>query len=373
MAADIFVRNCREVPQSNNQSGATVFNLRELFLLAGYTENSNDGDAAWTGSSVVATPSDCAVGAVPRQITSPSGPFTQAMVDDEHVISLLATNKQNRVKARIVEFIDADTIKIDSMSWNDVVGWETESGIPARVTRATSQIVANGAWTLLDAPGGSNMQVRLESAAVNYMYVHVRPNGQAGDPREMGGYQLYGTYTWQDHFNMSAKDHDVLIWGMRNYNGTLYCHVLGVCELGLAGSDPGPAMLVGGYIESVYAWELSYWMLGATGVSMSVYPGIWKYYGDQDSSDCLTRNNPKYQLVNGNPGVVGAYAPWVHGPDWPNEAFRRGRVPADFLRFTHATLGALSPFDPDGEWMHTYGGLAVPRNGHGDPRIIPPI
>jgi len=370
MANDIFVRNCRTPDRTTSQSWGEVWDLREMLLVGGYTENSNDGDAAWTGSALVSAPVDCAVDAGnPRQITSPSGPFTQAMVDDNHIIGLLASNDQNRILARIEEYVDANTIKIDRMSWNDVVGWATEFGITARVSRCQNQFLSSGAWVLMDAPGGSNMQVRIVAVNSQYYNIYVRPNGQGADPTETTAVTIYGWYAWENSYNMAVKDQHLLFWKMYNYNGTRYGRVFGFCDLDLATGDPNPGLLCDILISTTLPWHGSYYMLDTVPAAVTVYPSVLKQYGGQDTDYSLL-SRLGHRLVNGQPGYVQLHSPWVYGASLTNEAYRRGRIPEDMLRFTYQNYDILQPVTDD--WLHLYNGLAVPRRP-GDPVVHSPI
>lgn len=176
---DVYIRNLR-LPTHLSPRCVSIhpITLREMMLAGRWTENSNNGDAAWA-SNILATAADFAVSVSNRQrVTCPSAPFVQAMADDGDFLTLLASNDQNRGVFKIVKFVDTQTVEVDLIG-APPEGWKTESGISGRIVGVYDNLLANGAWVLMDSPNPrSSLQLRLHRFSDSYAYAYARPKGK---------------------------------------------------------------------------------------------------------------------------------------------------------------------------------------------------
>jgi len=175
--------------------------MKEIFLVAGYTVNSDDGDAAWTNVlNILVNELGGANGfqvdsTKPREIYDPLGRFTQAMVDDECGIGLrggVLDDDQNHSLWRITEYIDANHVKVDVDGWNPH-GWVTDNQLAGRIVKFDGDYLPSAAWVLLDGPPGSVAQVKLD--VVNYTnscMIRLAPMGKPYAGSGVGGDTIGG-------------------------------------------------------------------------------------------------------------------------------------------------------------------------------------
>lgn len=166
---------------------------REMLLAAGWSEDSNNGDAAWA-NVVIATPADFAVSeSLDNIITAPSAPFTQAMADDGDWIVLFSGNDNNRGIYNIIRFIDSQTVEVEA-TCAPPDGWTTESGISGRIVGVDDALLASGAWVLMDSPGAQcQLQARIKCENTTYIYSYARPRGKTFSGSGAGGDSISGT------------------------------------------------------------------------------------------------------------------------------------------------------------------------------------
>lgn len=357
----------------------TAHMFRELLLLAGYTENSNDADPQWTGNAVIVSGGAGFTVALasPRIVTDEDGPgrFTQAMQDNSACINLFgATHDRNRIMARIVRFIDAHNVEIDSSSWNAVLGWFDEIGIAGRVVDpvASAAQLGNGAWSLMDAPAPSNAQLRIVHQTTSLLNVFIRPRGQAADPTESVTTYLFATYNdnWF-RFNLIADGPDVVI--IQNTGAGYNQRMLfsGLLDNVVSG-DNDPAFLT--KLEhdiSIYYNDNDIDMMNHLGTMVVAKFGIEKtdhnaYMSGLDDEARIASKHG-WRLMNGRPGKA-----WGEVLDvimtGPSGQYIRGKAP--LLRYSYEGWEEIRPIDAAGTLMHWDMGQIIPYNGSGDPLII---
>jgi len=179
-----FVRNFHTpyVAATNCQI-ACLWTYAELFRLAGYTYDSDDGDPAWASALNVLVSEPGGVNGFqvdplePLIITDPLARFTQAMVDDEASIYLHAANDVNKGAWQMAELLTTGKVRIDSAG-RPPANWVPETGAPGRVTIPDGLFPLDGAWILFNAPAPSRLQVRLVKTVYNNCAIYVRPKGQ---------------------------------------------------------------------------------------------------------------------------------------------------------------------------------------------------
>lgn len=155
----------------------------ELLRLAGYTYDSDSGDAAWASTLNVLIDEPGGAGGFqvdpnePLIVTDPLARFTQAMVGDEAPIVLRASNDVNKGAWRMVELLSTSKVRID-YDGRPPYGWTPETGIPGRVTISDGLTPGNGAWIMFNAPSPSRLQVRLVKTSSTIASIYARPAGQ---------------------------------------------------------------------------------------------------------------------------------------------------------------------------------------------------
>lgn len=350
--------------------------LREMLLAGRWTENSNDGDAAWSSASnlllsIAAGPNGLEVeAAYPRQVKSPNGDFLESHVG--YVLSLDASNDQNRGLWKITEYIDANTVKVSPAGWFSGHGWATESGMAARITRGEGAVLANGAWVLLDAPGSSNVQVRIYYEDNGDIYVYVRPRGKLADPTEIASVSLGAYYMQWTRFNAYVDGENFLIFTtQRSQNSGIY-YSSAVAVGRLLDTDTGdtdPIFLFsnnnGFHANPLNAYSLR--MLDSVLGQIEAYTTTLKPYTGT-SADLYTYAGRR---LLGSQQLAPLRSPWVClGNVASVGACVRGRLP--IFRHTHTGFERWTPMDSAGNWQHIDSGVVVPRNGTSDPLVMWP-
>lgn len=350
--------------------------FREMMLVGRWTENSNNGDAAWASAlnilaTVAAGPNGFQVAAAsPRIVYSPSGVFTSGMVGA--VLSLLATTDQNRGMWRIKTYLSSNYVEVDDYSFSPY-GWVDESGIAARITVGNGLRLGAGAWSLMDSPAGSNLQVRLIHTDTSNANAGVRPKGKVPLATEVGGStNLAGYYTQRMRLNFCFDAPNALMYYFEDYNSPMRTGMLFVGELdNVDAADTNPGFFFGtADVANYYAWNVPMAMLDGADAAISAYPTtIKKYLGDDDSASYETKFTRR--LVNGRPGFAAIRAPWVCLANTLNVgACVRGKMP--MARISYTGWEKLTPMDTPGDWLHLHNGLIVPRNGPNDPMVLYP-
>lgn len=185
-----WIRNWQTPYTADGWGGHDLaFVMKEMLLVAGYSLDSDDGDAAWTsasnilvdeaGGGGVGTGFEVDAGS-PRVIYDTQGRFTQAMVDDECSIALrggLLDDDQNHSIWRIVDYIDANHVLVDGDGWNPF-GWTTDTQLAGRIFKFEGLELTNGAWALMDGPGNERVRVRIEKDADANCYMQMAPFGR---------------------------------------------------------------------------------------------------------------------------------------------------------------------------------------------------
>jgi len=359
----VWVRNL-EVPPVTTQGGsALLIAIRELFRVARWAEQSNDGDTAWPdpGSpNWVVGPTDLQVDpANPRRITSAgSAPFTSAMVGD--MIALLATNDQNRSMWRITAFIDANNIEVDSQGFTPF-NWVLESGITGRVVQVTSTLTATTAQALWNAPGGNNMQARLFYAAADSSELYIRPKGQVPLATECTGVAFGDSADYQHRMHMVADGENVIIWFSTEDSAFKFVMFGSLIDTDPSDTDPNFILKIGGTTTPLYGAEM--FMLDGADANIQAYPtAVKKYWDTQIATSNFFNYFNSRQANNGNALLR---SPWVVLANISSVgAAIRGRIPV--IAQTFEDYERLRPLDAAGSWLHTYQGVAVPRNGPDD-------
>lgn len=369
----IFVRNCKlpTIYANTSMTSVRAWYFREVFLLGGWTENSNNGDAAWSSAlnllaSVAAGPNGLAVDATkPREVYSPSGIFLSTHVG--YTLALHAVNDQNRGMWRITEYIDANHVKVDPLSFSPY-GWITESGIAARISAGGGLVLTNGAWVLLDGPVGSNMQVRISYVSNNTGYIYVRPRGKLGDPSECSSGTFDAYYMTHQRFNCYLSGDDALIfitqWASNSgFESGLLFQVGRLLDADAADTDPAFVLSVTASATPLYWGLIRMLTTGLTQIecyAVTLKPGITAAIGGTNGN---LYNLFGRRVVNG--GFAALRSPWVVLDDTAvTGACVRGRLP--LIRSTYLFFENLAPIDTAGDWYHLYYGIAMPRNGPND-------
>jgi len=175
--------------------------IKELCLVAGYTVDSDDGDSAWTSASNIlvnepggANGFQVSAGS-PREIYDPLGRFTQAMVDDECSIGLrggVLDDDQNHSLWRIVEYLDANHVRVDSDGFNPF-GWVTDTQLAGRIFKFSGLQLTSGAWVILDSPDPERVQIKVEKDSTTNCYVQIAPFGKPHQGTAQAGDTIGGT------------------------------------------------------------------------------------------------------------------------------------------------------------------------------------
>lgn len=162
----------------------TAMVIYNIFKMLGWTVADN-GDTAWANTLLINDAGGGGIGTGfevdatdPRVIYDTQGRFTQAMADNENTICLfggVGDYEQNHSMWRIVEYIDANHVKVDPLSWNPF-GWATDTQLGGRVINFGAQILAASAWATFDAPSSIGRQrVRIDYISTSVLNVSVAP------------------------------------------------------------------------------------------------------------------------------------------------------------------------------------------------------
>lgn len=366
----IHIRNCRLPVQTltNIGSAELAFFMREAFLVGGWTENSNDGDADWSAaanivfSDLVPSPGFAVLAANPRQVTHSGAPFTSAMVG-QMVLALRAANDQNASMWRITEFVNTSTVKVDPIGF-DPNGWVDESAIPGRILDYGSAVHTTGAWTLLDAPTG-NLQARLVINLANYVECYARPAGQAADPTETPSSALVQLFDDDDLsivMNAYIDDTTALVYKYADNDGFEYMALWGELENAVTG-DTNP-----GFVAELHEGDDPYdWLVYMVGFGGTAQLGnvIMPKWYDTATLQSGIFAQPNGKLLNGRPGRAVLVKPLVY---MTSEFFLRGNLPG--VRYCNTQFEGNRPMNALGQWRHTEKGRVVPMNGPLDPPLF---
>jgi len=362
----IWVRNFRSVYASDDAFGlhSLAFYLRELLFVARYTEHSKSG-TGWT-ENLISSPTDCIVQeSSPRIIYSPSGPFSASMVDD-CVISLLATNDQNRSIWRIRSYIDSQHIEVDSVGCHPD-GWTDEIGIVARISKVDTGF-STTADCYLDTPV-SECRVKI-AKTVDQLSCSIHPTAQLGDVTPYTDSVVFdGVGEHQRIFHMFAEGGDVVLY----WNSETYQEFLQISQLlDVDTGDNYPWVIFGKKRFSAesqeYAWHIPGFCVDSAKNPIDAYiTWVQAGWNAEDTNSPGTRFGRR--TVNGVPGYAPLRSPWIALEDRASTgSCVRGRLPHVYV--TNAGYEPLRPLEASGELLHWYGGLVVPRNGEFDPTPI---
>ncbi len=379
----VHVRNL-QLPTASS-AGATsnrAWYLREALLAGRWTENSNNGDAAWASAlnllvSVAAGPNGFAVDATkPREIYSPSGVFLPTHVDA--VITLLANNDQNRGLWKIVAVLDANHALIDAAGWFPQ-GWITETGIAARVTTGTGLALTAGAWVLMDSPVGYNVQIRIGYTDSSNVYLYARPRGKLADATEIAGASLGCYYMQYQRLNCCIDGSSALFFTFQHSSNS----GLDFISMALTGylldadaADVNPYFVLavnnaGTSFTPLY--NISIRMLDSVLAQIECYATTLKIGTGKDigTAGVDLYNVFSRRLLNGSPGYAAMRSPWVVLNNTAGVgACVRGRLP--MIRSGYLGFERMSPLDALGNWTHLGYGVVIPRNGPQDPLLMWP-
>lgn len=373
----IFIRNCQPANASATTTSTMLkcWFLREMLLAGRWSENSNDGDAAWSSVSnlllsLAAGANGLAVDASkPREVYSPNGDFLTSHVG--HVLNLDATNDQNRGLWKITEYVDAYTVKVDYAGWFEQ-GWITETGMAARITYGTGAILANGAWVLMDAPGSSNTQVRIYYEDNGDVYVYVRPRGKLADPTEIASLSLGAYYMqWVRYNAYLDEDNFLIVDNHRAQNSGNYSSSMVAVGRLLAADvvDTDPIFVISNNngMTSNPLRSLSMRMLDSSLTQIEAYSAALKNATGVTFGDLYGRYGRRLHSSN----LAPLRAPWVCLANTASVgACVRGKLP--MFRITYTGFEKWTPMDAAGDWQHLSTGIVIPRNGPNDPLIMWP-
>jgi hypothetical protein len=371
----IWVRNLLTPFTQDGRGCNHVIAITEMLRVAGYTYDSDDGDANWANNILVNEPGGGngfeVAAANPRQIYDPLGRFTAAMAgtdSDGACISLLATNEENRSCWKITEFIDANNVLIDEWGENPDA-WTDETDIPGRIWTQNAGAFAADSWMILDAPAPSKLQAVVWYDTSSWMDFFVRPAGQDGDPTEAGaGYStgINNYYTNRVRAQMYADGFNVFIcWIDQDGNAD----VMGWGELEVEDlvADPYPGfVLVGKDVQGQADYNYDVRMIDEFGTSQQAYLDVLKRDWDMVTGvaigDALDRRiiNNRVALMR-RPNVVM----------WGSVRYPRGKLP-DFFASSNKQFENERPLDRAGNWFMWRQGVAIHRNGPDDPLLVRP-
>jgi len=375
----IFTRNCQ--PEYALRGTRTrVWFFREALLAGRWTENSNDGDPAWTSALNLVLNAVSGVNgldveaAYPRQVKSPNGDFLESHVGK--ILNLDATNDQNRGLWRISEYIDANTVKVDPAGWFPDVGWADESDMSARLTTVAGLAPSGGAWTIMDSPAGFNVQIRILFQDDSYCYVYVRPRGKLGDFTEIASGNLgsyYGPYIrlqlYFDGLQTQVLMTDYLTnSGAQNASGFVVGALL---DVDAADTDPIFLLSSNYGFDNVPLYEFSIGMLDSALLPINAYATSLKTALNQNPGGTANLYRNFGRRLLGGSGLAAIRSPWVVlGNVASTGACVRGRLPIP--RSTYLGFEKFTPLDSAGTWQHLSVGTVIPRNGPQDPLIMWP-
>lgn len=370
-----FIRNCRLPTLTSNQSaGAYAFFMREAMIIAGWSENANDGDLSWTDPlnhvfvDDLASPGFAVLAVNPCQVTHSGNPFTQAQVDGGMVLALQASNDQNVIMLRITEFVDAGTVKIDHFGFPPK-GWLDESAIPGRILDYGSAVHTTGAWVKMDPPSGNN-RARLEINLINYVECYAQPRAGLADFTETPSSAIsyfYDNYDYIPLLNAWFDGNNALFYKWADGDGTFNLAMWGELD-GVATLDtfPGFVLTAPGGITIPQPNMLYQYRMDMLGAASFIPIRAWMDSINLSWVDASTLNNSDdiagRRLINGTPGFARQRKPSVILDDVLNEgAFIRGYLPG--LRQGPIGLADVAPVGAAGKYLNTYKGVTVPRNG----------
>lgn len=381
------IRNCKlpHLSTTNRGTGELAFFMRHAFDMAGWTTNDDLGGAgAWADPLNLVI--DEAAGAnafsvnaaTPRQVTHQRavGGFTQAMADGGMIMMLMgSTNDQNYSMWRIVEYIDAHNVRVDSMGFS-ALGWVTETNIAGRVLDYNDgTLVLNSAWVEADPPTGNN-RVHLKVNSTLYLECYAQPRAGLADFTQTPGSALCFMYDDDDldqTFNAYFDGNNALFFKFDKLDITCQWALFGELE-DVPSEDTFPGFVMARNQASAIGYRMQQiyvYMLGAVGFpAIRCYPDCLT--GPNSTSNNLTTDQDFYEsrrLINGYPGYARLRDVWVTLENTAGEgAFTRGRVPV--IKAASYYLPQYAPIDGPGDWFHLTSGIVVPRQGPLDQKIV---
>lgn len=156
-----WMRNVATQAMTTTARGShlTALLFSEILKVLGFSATHTG--SAWTANYVVQEAGGGGVGTgfqvdatQPRIIYDTQGRFTQAMEDTGMVISLfggLLNDDKNQSMWKIVEYIDANNVRVDAASFNPF-GWTTDTQLGGNIIDFDQQILSNGNFSTFDAP-----------------------------------------------------------------------------------------------------------------------------------------------------------------------------------------------------------------------------
>lgn len=153
--------------------------LAEIFKTLGFTATEVGG---WSSNYIVQEPGGANGFQVdstkPREVYDPLGRFTQAMADNQYCLSLrggLLNDDQNTSMWRITEYVDANHVKVDTLSWNPY-GWVTDTQLAGNVIDFDANLLTVSDQIDLDAPAAmGRWRIRMIYQGSSNLAVDVAP------------------------------------------------------------------------------------------------------------------------------------------------------------------------------------------------------
>lgn len=374
----IWTRNCQPLNPTAPTTGANsvrAWFYREMMLAGRWTENSNNGDAAWASAlnvllSVAAGPNGLSVDSgKPREVHSPSGAFLAAHVGA--TLNLSATNDQNRGLWRISELLSPYDVKVDLAGWFPQ-GWVDESNMAARITKGDGLTLTTGAWVLMDAPAGSNTQVRIVYGGTNSLLVYVRPRGKLADLTEITSVDLSGYNATGIKINayFDGGTFMILIPQVISSAFSVACLSVGAL-LDADAADTDPVFLLSSKDRMVLdpLHLISIRMLNSVLAQIEAYTTTVK---TATTANITTAGVDLHNIFGRRlltlDNLAPIRSPWVVLNDTATVgACVRGRLP--LFRTTYRGFERFTPMDPNGDWQHVDNGIVIARSDPNEPLI----
>jgi hypothetical protein len=345
----IHIRNCVTPFYGATDFGAkfTAWLYREIFLLAGWTEVANNGDAAWA-SNVITTLTDFYVDPASPSLIKTAAGNVSAHVG--RIISLRDPNNDaNCIMANIRAVAGTDTLILDDYCVTSP--WVAASSLTGRIhIGGQSAMLAYGAWTVLQAPGSGNQyQLRLTVSGVtaNRFVIDCLPKGDyAGAKTYTAVFNHdYASQTRVVRINADIAGDLFMVWNNNYVNtgvdqGAWYGIAGGTLDVStIAPTDLYPRFLTSCLCAYVNSWNPMTTngffnvinMLSYTDTQISPVLERPKAFSDESAAGA-------YDLISGGISVpygwmtcdaikVPTIYPWVVMPDVLAGGYRRGKLP----------------------------------------------
>lgn len=377
------IRNLKmPLPDYNYMASMYMIAYRWLLWLADWTETSIDADTAYNvGNSMAVdetsgTPGNGFVvaAASPGLVYDPLGRFTASMATYGYIIFLKASTASNRGAYKIVQYVDANNILVDLNS-TPPGGWTDEVDISGKIlggstaganrwTTSGSGAISGSKSALYTAPSGVN-QLRLYHSSSYYLYAYGRPNGTA---TEVGGDALYTNSNYECRVDGYFEDPNFFtVLREVNQSGNHRILFTGTLTDADAG-DTNPNFLY----YSTDAWGAAYMMItpfrmldnAGTPASINGYAVFTKRSNSVNGTSGFYML-PAFRITLARTAVTPIY---LCLSNVATGGFIRGKIPV--IRQCNQYAPECSPIDGVGAWQHLYKGMAIPRSGPNDQRLI---